>query len=498
MISDLENRLDRAIDQLNQERAPSPPMDDEEASLLAVARLLKGLREPCRPQSDFERRLLGGLKGAKRKRFGYPAAAVAAGILLLVLFSTWSWLRPPDVVLAMERAVRQLENYHGILEKRAINADGDVWVLQRTSIWSEGDRYALKDDDGVLTVSNGEKRWQVVPEEKRVALLPLLPDARGFDLRDEAERASKYPHEVVGREIIAGREAVHLQISPPGGKAYSLWIDSETNLPLQLRTAMQHALQVEYTFVVFEPNTEMPAGLFDFRPPAGYQVVEDNPGEIVATPAEAAEIAGFTPLLPEDAPQRMMAFEGRIILEYERGFIVQTRVDPDTSFEPAAHGALGRAAGSTMEVLPDSLRWRQGQVEVQVRGEQRVALARQLAPDLEMPDADTGLADQASVKVPVDLEVVRNQQMSVDAGSSPWWLDPLQVAHTFVSLQMSPEGIQGEGPIRHGAFHVAVNNGVEAIVEVETGPVARVYLKRLVREDETGIWWVVGYDPADG
>jgi len=45
------------------------------------------------------------------------------------------------------------------------------------------------------------------------------------------------------------------------------------------------------------------------------------------------------------------------------------------------------------------------------------------------------------------------------------------------------------------SFKLVTNNSVEAVVEVEDGPVERVYLKRLVRQDETGIWTVVGYDP---
>lgn len=35
----------------------------------------------------------------------------------------------------------------------------------------------------------------------------------------------------------------------------------------------------------------------------------------------------------------------------------------------------------------------------------------------------------------------------------------------------------------------------EAIVGVMEGPIKQVYLKRPVRQDETGIWWVAGYDP---
>jgi hypothetical protein len=60
---------------------------------------------------------------------------------------------------------------------------------------------------------------------------------------------------------------------------------------------------------------------------------------------------------------------------------------------------------------------------------------------------------------------------------------------------VSPEGITGEPKIPEQAFKLASNNGVEAVVEVAGGPVGKVYLQRLVRQDETGIWTVVGYDP---
>jgi len=37
-----------------------------------------------------------------------------------------------------------------------------------------------------------------------------------------------------------------------------------------------------------------------------------------------------------------------------------------------------------------------------------------------------------------------------------------------------------------------------AVVEVggDKTPISRVYLKRLIRQDNTGIWSVVGYDPV--
>ena len=93
------------------------------------------------------------------------------------------------------------------------------------------------------------------------------------------------------------------------------------------------------------------------------------------------------------------------------------------------------------------------------------------------------------------MDLVKADQQQVDRGSSPWQLDPEQVALTFVNLMVSPEGIVGEPRIKEESFKLKINNGIESMVEVADGPVKRVYLKRLVRQDETGIWTVVGYDP---
>jgi len=103
------------------------------------------------------------------------------------------------------------------------------------------------------------------------------------------------------------------------------------------------------------------------------------------------------------------------------------------------------------------------------------------------------------VVVPVDLTVEKNSQQSVDAGHSPWRLDPVFVTQVFASLLISPEGITGDYPIAYDNIKIIKNNGAEAVAEINSdNSIAKyVYLKRLVRKDDTGIWTVVGYDPAD-
>ena len=101
------------------------------------------------------------------------------------------------------------------------------------------------------------------------------------------------------------------------------------------------------------------------------------------------------------------------------------------------------------------------------------------------------------IQVPVDLEIEKNDQKSVDAGHSPWRLDPVFVSQVSVSLKLSPQGIIGDYPIKTEDLKLTQKNDTEAIVEVSGSktPIRKVYLKRLVRQDSTGIWTVVGYDP---
>jgi len=273
----------------------------------------------------------------------------------------------------------------------------------------------------------------------------------------------------------------------------ALWVDKETNLPIQLQTAMQKALQTTYTFVSFEPNIGISPEIFAYRVPEGYRVVEEDSGQLVATIEEAAALSGFIPLLPKQAPIRILAFQDRIVLDYGDTTIVESKAVGEFKLEPNA--SLGSAAGGPLEIWYERLRWRQDGLEIRVEGAKRLELAREIAADLSIPDANQDLAGKAKVKVPVDMEIVKANQKQVDSGSTPWQLDPVHVALTFVNLKVTPEGIQGEPQIEIPSFELVTNDSVEAVVEVKEGPIERVYLKRLVRHDETGIWTVVGYDP---
>ena len=104
--------------------------------------------------------------------------------------------------------------------------------------------------------------------------------------------------------------------------------------------------------------------------------------------------------------------------------------------------------------------------------------------------------EKPQVEVSVNLEVEKGDQKNADKGSSPWKLDPIFVTQVFVSLQISPEGIQGDYPIKYEELNLVESTNSEAIVEVnsENTSIEKVYLKRLIKQDNRGIWTVVGYD----
>lgn len=55
----------------------------------------------------------------------------------------------------------------------------------------------------------------------------------------------------------------------------------------------------------------------------------------------------------------------------------------------------------------------------------------------------------------------------------------------------------GDYPIGEEQLSDVMNDGIEAMMEVSgESPIKKVYLKKLVRQDPSGIWTVVGYDPA--
>ena len=176
--------------------------------------------------------------------------------------------------------------------------------------------------------------------------------------------------------------------------------------------------------------------------------------------------------------------------------------------KPDSNAILSFVGENQAELLSNelgtSLRWQQEGMEYSVSGDgmktdiiaftQEIANAKVLIPEVEKNHT---IEPQVPVKVDIDIE--EEEQKSVDAGHSPWKLDPVFVTQVFASLLLSPEGIVGDYPISYESIEIIENNGSEAVAKIkDDNSIAKyVYLKRLVRQNETGIWTVIGYDVVE-
>ncbi|MDF2843568.1 MAG: hypothetical protein K0R00_1994 [Herbinix sp.] len=470
-------------------------------------------------KSGVAHRLLRGLS--------YTAVIAAAGLLLAMGFNRLLPTEPTNIVYAMEKAVKEVEAYHGILEVMQINELGEAISQSTREVWAnlKGEYYLEEIDGfskGLITVNNGESKWQISPKDKQVFLFAAFPDPYHFTFELESEleemKAATLVKEV-GMELINGRKALKLEITPKGGDSYYLWLDVETELPLQKLTAMQNSIQYKMTYNFIEYIDSFPEELQTYVLPQGYEEVDLNPEQFVLTMEEAAELVGFSPVSYEVTPldyklEKISVDKNlsAVTLYYnhkrveKKIAIRQSKISKD--FTTNAGAVLGSIGDRNLEIVftsqVTSLRWQEGDMEYNIYGEMQmedlIAFAQEITDEkVSVSDVSNDSEVKPQIEVETDLEAETNEQKSVDAGHSPWKLDPVFVTQVFASLLISPEGIVGDYPIAYDDVVIIENNGVDATAEImDNNSIAKyVYLKRLIRQDETGIWTVVGYDVVE-
>ena len=549
-----ERKLSDYIDKLNAEQEPESHVDADSPELnklFDTVREIRRLRDPVMPETDYPKKLAYHLQNQlslkittkSGKRIWITSmASVAAILLMAVVLNFYLPSGKSNIVYAMEEAFKEVKAYHGIVEIIQTNGDGIQTIQGKLEVWADKEeRYYIKGLVGVqkdvITVNNGQKKWQVRPDQKEIHVFPVFPDPYRFtfELGKEIEEVKNaLSTRIVGEDTIAGRKATILEVSPQGGESYRIWVDKETNLPLQKQSAMQNALQYTITYSMIDFVDHIPEELMEYQILGGFKEININPEQIVNTVEEAKEVLGFTPKTIDNIPrgyiQDIIAINPKMKLvkqyytinEKENKFVIIQGTYKD-HFEPASSAILGKIDNAMAEIQSpvyedlgilggglyagitdiSSIRWQQEDFEYAVVGnaslEELISITKLLTGGtFEILSIDEEAA-KPKIEVPVNLEVEENTQKSVDAGSSPWRLDPGFVTQVFVSLKITPDGITRDYPIMMEDLKVSKNNGKEAVVEISAKNtiIQKVYLQRVIRQDSTGIWTVVGYDPVE-
>lgn len=549
MMDSKESKLSSYIDSLNNERKPkehgSEIETEEMEELFAAVRKVRSLKEPGMPSGDYPGNLAANInKRLNPKRIWfYGAAVAAAAVALIVILNISAPFNKTNLVYAMEQAYKGVKAYHGVLEVVETNAEGKSVTQSKVEVWADKEgHYYAKGIEGaqkdVITANDGQKKWQIQPQEKEVDVFAAFPDPYSFTFElgkeiDDVKNALKT--KVIGEDTIAGRNAALMEVTPKGGSTYKLWVDKETKMPLQKQTAMEYSLQYKVLYSNIDFTDIIPKNLLTYNVPQGFKEVNTYTDQYVNTLDEAARIAGFAPKaivnLPANYSESSIAVTNSA-KSIKINFASQDNIKKisllekraSEEFKPASTAILGKVNNNVAEVQSpiqaetgvlqgggayagvtglSSARWQENGIEFAVVGntslEELATFIKALTNGtVELLPVNEQVSYKPKVEVTVDLKAEEGDQKNADAGHSPWKLDPVFVSQVFVSLKISPQGITGDYPVKYEDLRVVKNNGKDAVVEVSGNktPVRRVYLKRLIRQDSTGIWTVVGYDPV--
>ncbi len=545
-MDDAEIKISGYIDDLNAEKRPEYEAESPEMQeLLHTVRLVRTLREPAMPGKDFPGNLAAaaGRFASKRaaasgKRW-FAGFAAAAAALLLIFFSLP--LGGGYVVYAMQRAYGELKAYHGVLTVSEKNGQGEVSTQATLDVWADREgRYYIEElegaQKGLITANNGQIKWQADPAANEVSTFPAFPDSYRFilELGEEVDNAGNaLDVQTIGEEMISGRNCTVLKVTPKGGEPYRIWIDKESRLPLQKQSGITGTVPYQYTAVYTDIDflEAIPAEKTVYTVPDGFSGIDRAQEQWMNTLSEACSAVGFEPREPGGIPDGYERYgiavqNGDTVKIYYRAeagkkaVLTQKRAGED--MKPDVNAILGKVGESTAEILlpvqdsqgilggvdpyagssgVNSIRWHADGMEYIAAGNIPVDKLSGFAAAMSgqtvvLPDQLQNPAVQ--VDIAVDMEAEEYEHKSVDAGHWPWKLDPAFTAQVFVCMQISPEGITGDYPVAYEDMTVVQNTGSEAVVEVkgDETPIRRVYLKRLVRQDATGVWTVVGYDPV--
>jgi outer membrane lipoprotein-sorting protein len=441
----------------------------------------------------------------------------------------------------MEKAYNNIKAYHGVMEVVQMNEFKEESLQAKREVWADKNgNYYVKElegtNAGLITVNNGTKKWQLDEERKQVSLYSVFPDSYRFtlELGNEIEDIkSAVDIKIIGEDTIAGRAALKLMITPAGGSSYFLWTDKETNLPLQKETPMQNSIGYRITYTDIDFMDAIPEEQMNYYAPSDYEVVNTNDEQIVNNLEEVQALIGFNPAIisqiPEDYQLDTISISNgnsNANFYYTNGkntiIFSQEKAKNKLKTDPLA--ILGEVNGNPAEIITSaehsegilngggvyaglnrisSIRWQEKGFEYLLLGDMTFKQLTKFAEAVSggkvvIPEQAPSNAKKPQIETTVDMEAEENEQKSVDAGHSPWKLDPAFVTQVYVSLLISPEGIVGDYPIAYEDVIITENTGSDAVAEIhnDKSPAAKVYLKRLIRQDSTGIWTVVGYDPV--
>jgi len=243
----------------------------------------------------------------------------AKAVIIFLLASFIILNAPVTTVQAMQYSagneknefIKQESILHGILEVVTTNQKGEQSLQARMDVWWDSDgRYHCKIIGGYLKgiqiANNGQKKWMIIPGEKRSILYPAYPDTWKFIFQPGKEiylLKKDLKVKKIGEDTISERHAVIEKVWPKGGLPYYVWIDKATGLIMKKETEMQNGLKQRIAYTHIEFCNAFPPELLNYSLPEGYAETPVEYEEFAVSQEEIRNLSGFTPKQPDKVPK---------------------------------------------------------------------------------------------------------------------------------------------------------------------------------------------------
>lgn len=485
--------LSALIDDLN--RGRNTPAENSTTRLL---RTLKTFGEvgpvPPMPERPVTKPL--GRKGRWLPWLAVPVAAAILGIS--------PWLFPGDPLAAATKALAAGPGaaVSARVTESDTNALGKIMPFRSWTVTNYGDgRYSLSFSSqktapvgiGRTVVSNG--RWLWNP-----GWHPAFPDPyRGFwDLSSFILWLKDNGTETGPTRIIFHQSpALRLEIKTSTGN-WQVILNSYTHLPEEIKTPMVNALGEIFSFSDWRTVRRAPAAVSP--PPPGRSLpaptgLHLDPWHVrwgrevngisfwgLSKGAGAALlVTGRLPAWGNGTYSGEQVASGQLLVQAGLTNLPEAFYQglpaPLPPFEMAGYTAvrLVRPAGDT-ELIVDEPAATATKLLGKILGVSLVPQSHRFSP---------------RVTLAINREQVLSEQAQTDAGHQPYLTDAASVAAQWVS---GVEHLTNEQVYLPGQCPVIWQTIDEAVVKSPAPTIARIYLRRLIRPDSSGIWTVVGYD----
>lgn len=180
-------------------------------------------------------------------------------------------------LVGLKMSFRQVNSWADMPEAGEVS-EGKLWAARGGKL-----RMEYTEPEGHLLVSNGDRVWVYVPENKQAVVDSVGPEGQSALAEVLLDFMEAGHAKLLGQESVRGVECHAILMEgfedPPGLESLKIWVDRRSWLARGLELRDLNDNVTTFSFWDIERLKEVEGDLFTFEAPPGVEVVESPLGE---------------------------------------------------------------------------------------------------------------------------------------------------------------------------------------------------------------------------